>query len=510
MKICIISVLLLLFSCFKGTSQVITDAEYKQMSALFGNNIVVIGHEKVDYAKYRELYTNLTFAHKKILSIDRLLTGNTEVKRVLILVKSSIYEVLSTKIERYAFDIHQAYGCEVVMECVSGELPEDIKKLITSNATNLNGVVLIGDIVAAWYEIQNDHSTYGYKTWPCDLYYMDLDGNWADNDKNGIYDTHTGNVQPEIFVGRISTSNMGGLMQEKDAMEKYLDKNHAFWSGKITVNRKMGLSYTDDTWATHNDFKADIKYLYGDLQYDSIAYGNACFGKKDYMQRLSDRKYEFVQIACHTYATLPTTMAMSGGSISSIDVFSQKPVAIGYNLYCCSACNWTVANDKEGKIFLAGAHIYSEGKTSLSVVGSIKTGGMLRFRNFYEPLGQGKSLGESFVTWWNNSISSSHGSYEVSWFYGMTIIGDPLVNFYYHPTGNCVSKVGLNNFNNTGTATHQYIVAKDEIDVGKYVIPSGQSVIFNAPKVTLNAGFKCQSGGCFRIMNEGCPESRTN
>lgn len=297
-------------------------------------------------------------------------------------------------------------------------------------------------------------------------------------------------------------------MQEKDAMEKYLNKNHAFWSGKITVNRKMGLSYIDNDWAKLNDFKTDIRYLYGDLQYDSIAYGNTCFGKKDYMQRLSNRKYEFIQIACHTYANLPTTLAMSGGSISSKEIFSQKPVAIGYNLFCCNACNWTVANDKEGEIFLAGAHIYSAGNTSLSVVGSTKSGGMWKCRSFYESLGRGSSLGESFLKWWNASIAATHGDDEVSWFYGMTIIGDPLVNFHYHPIGNCVSKVSLNKFNNTGIATHQYIVAKDEIDVGPYVIPSGKSVIFNAPKVTLNAGFKCQQGGSFRIMNEGCPESK--
>lgn len=205
----IICVLLLLLSWFHGKSQVITETEYKQMSALLGNNIVIVGHDKVDYMKYRKQYINHGFTHKKILSIDGLLTGNSEVKKILILVKSSIYEMLSTKIERYAFDIYQAYGCEIVMECVSGEYPEDIKQLITSNATNLNGVVLIGDIIAAWYEIQNDHNKHEYRTWPCDLYYMDLDGSWEDGDGNGIYDTHTGKVQPEIFVGRISTANMG-------------------------------------------------------------------------------------------------------------------------------------------------------------------------------------------------------------------------------------------------------------------------------------------------------------
>ena len=38
------------------------------------------------------------------------------------------------------------------------------------------GCVFVGDIPTAWYEVANDYGTYGYKTFPCDLFLMDLDG----------------------------------------------------------------------------------------------------------------------------------------------------------------------------------------------------------------------------------------------------------------------------------------------------------------------------------------------
>ena len=150
---------------------------------------------------------------------------------------------------------------------------------------------------------------------PCDLYYMDINGTWTDADGNGIHDTHTGNVQPEIFVGRISTANMGTLLSEKDGLERYLDKNHKFWMGHTTVNKKFGLSYTDQTWVSYSYFKTDIQYLYGNTNYDQVKYGDTVFGKTDYLGRLANNKYEFIQLAYHSS---PTYLQMTGGTISTL------------------------------------------------------------------------------------------------------------------------------------------------------------------------------------------------
>jgi hypothetical protein len=50
---------------------------------------------------------------------------------------------------------------------------------------------------------------------------------------------------------------------------------------------------------------------------------------------------------------------------------------------------------------------------------------MLNFRAFYQPLGEGKSLGQAFCDWFCEM--APYSSSEVFWHYGMTITGDPLL-----------------------------------------------------------------------------------
>jgi hypothetical protein len=361
-----------------------------------------------------------------------------------------------------------------------------------------------------WFEVANDYNGYagnnnqgyGYAVWPCDLYYMDINGTWSDTDENGIYDSHTGNVQPEIFVGRISTANMGTLLSEKAGLENYLDKNHKFWMGHTTVNKKFGLSYTSADWSNYSYFRTDIQYLYGSTNYDQIKYGDAVFGKADYLSRLTNNRYEFIQVASH--ADYYYMSSLSGGYLYSNEIFNNGTKAIGYNLFCCSACNWTAVPSNSNQGFLASSHIYNANNSSLVVVGSTKTGSMLNFDKFYTPLGQGKTIGESLKQWWINACGTTHSNYIIYWHYGMSIIGDPLINFYHCTNNRCVSQITLNSFDTSNTASHRYIIAKDKIVVNNYVIPSGKHVIFSAKEVELNSGFECQLGATFEIINEGC------
>jgi len=71
-------------------------------------------------------------------------------------------------------------------------------------------------------------------------------------------------------------------------------------------------------------------------------------------------------------------------------------------------------------------------------VGSTKTGSMLCFYDYYEPLGQGSSFGEAFLSWCVNDIETCAEVWSRPWFYGMTLLGDPtlkLSRFMATPTG---------------------------------------------------------------------------
>jgi hypothetical protein len=490
-------------SYFACLGQTLTDQEYYELARLFAVDVQLMGDSKKIYEQYQSAQLQIPFSHSRILILNANPNVNTGINKILIVVSSSIYNQLPNKIERYAYDINYVYGCDVVMETVSGGDHTNIKSLIISNQTNLDGVVFIGDIRAAWFEIAHDHNQYGYKAWPCDLYYMDLNGTWSDIDGNGIYDSHTGNVQPEIFVGRISTANMGTLLSEKDGLERYLDKNHKFWIGHTTVNKKFGLAYTDKDWANSSQFKTGIQNLYGvvGVGCDITSWGDPNFGKTDYLGHLANDRYEFIQLACHaSYRYLH----MSGGGIYSNEIYNNGSKAIGYNLFCCGACNWTAVPSNSDQGFLCGSHVYNTNNSSLVVVGSTKTGSMLSFDKFYIPLGQGKTIGESLKQWWIDVSGNTHSNSIISWYYGMSIIGDPMINFYHCTNSRCISQITLNSFDISNTASHRYIIAKDKIIVNDYVIPPGKHVIFNAKEVILNSGFECQLGGSFEIITEGC------
>ena len=147
----------------------------------------------------------------------------------------------------------------------------DIKTLLIDNSINLNGAVLIGDIIPAYYhnsDMTVNCSNWAAATWPCDLFYMDLDGQWGlSSDGSGIYISHTDNVQPEIFIGRINTAGMG--RNEIAELTYYLDKNHNYWTGKKVLNKRKALTFTQTDW-NNSTFWNSVSPLYGSDNYDVV------------------------------------------------------------------------------------------------------------------------------------------------------------------------------------------------------------------------------------------------
>jgi hypothetical protein len=479
--------------CF---SQELTQQEYRQLSGLFN---------KIDHSVPPDTYLSKKiklagiYSDSTVLELPEMPDLVTTIDKILIIVHSSIFSQVEDKIKRYALDINNVYGCAIKMDIVSNAEYTDIKFLILSELTDLDGVVLIGDLPAAWYEVSNDYDTYGHAEWPCDLYYMDTDGVWGDSDLDEIYDSHTGNVQPEIFVGRISTANMGTLISEKTGLENYLDKDHQFWNGQLTVNRKFGLSYTDADWDDISYFKTDIQYLYGSENYDGFLYKDyPSYGKTDYLSRLSNDRYEFIQLSCHSSYNYHY---MAGSSyIYGNEIFNSETEAIGYNLFCCSGCRWTSVSSSSPYGYLAGAYIYNNNTSGLVVIGSTKTGSMLVFSQYYQPLGAGKTVGEAFVSWWVNGCGTSHSSYEVYWHYGMSVIGDPMINFFQVQDG-CHEYLNLTDTIDGGT--YEFLVS-DSITASN-LISNGATVHYGSNGLLrLLPGFKAESGCSFIADTIGC------
>ena len=144
---------------------------------------------------------------------------NLEEHTLSILVDDDLYSEIGSNLNQYISDV-ELEGHSVFLQTVSGGTPEEIKAwIIECNNSGSKGVVLIGDITAAWAEVSGS-------VFPCDLFYMDLDGNWEDNDHDGDYEVHTagdGDMGPELYVGRIYATTLT-YDSEANMVNDYLAK----------------------------------------------------------------------------------------------------------------------------------------------------------------------------------------------------------------------------------------------------------------------------------------------
>ena len=347
------------------------------------------------------------------------LVGDT-VSRVLVIVNSSLYPSIQERISTYVSDIESHMPYVANLYTASFGTAEQLKAFIKAHEPTVVGCVLVGNLPCAWYEILNDYDSYGYAQWPCDLFLCDLDGQWADNNpfpglQLGVYDSHgagTGDEGPEIFLGRIDASRMTG-QSEADQTNAYFDKLHAYYEGTMTMP-KFGLTYTEDDWASYSDFRNDISHAYPSFQVIAAPATNL----SDYAtNRLPSPDYGFVQLACHSnsgghYFT-------RGGVLHSDTIRGIQPRAQFYNLFCCSASRFTDTD------CLGNAYIFNASQTALATVGSTKTGSMLVFHAFYQPFGANQCMGAALRSWFD--YLAPYSVYEISWHFGMTVLGDPLV-----------------------------------------------------------------------------------
>ena len=422
---------------------------------------------------------------------------NSTTSNYLIITTSSLYNSLHSDIVTYAENVHTICGYGIYIETIENATPEDIKSVIISYQDNLCGVFFIGDFGNCLYESNNDYGRYGYKKWPCDLFYMDLDGVWSDTDGNGIYDQHTGNVAPEIFMGRLSASGLSSLGDEITLIGRQLQKSHDYlWKASYNISNTV-LNYIDKDW--NGIFLPNtISSVFSSANVDDVRYGvNNSFSPADYLQRQALNNYGFTHLAAHSS---PVLHQFTNGYIYLSQLLNNASFNYAYNLFCCSACNW-MASSSQG--YLGGVYLFNQGKT-IAVVGSTKIGGMLGTNTFYSQF-PNKNIGEAFLYWWQHHYGNSHSSNAISWSYGMTILGDPTINFRHDVHNICEENLILNTFPSENKSNFILFKAGNSITVSStFTIPQGVHVVFDAPSVTFSNGFTCPIGASFETRSEGC------
>ena len=258
---------------------------------------------------------------------------------ISILVDATLYPQITTKLNEYIADI-ELEGHAVSVTTVTGGSPQDIKDwVISEHNAGSEGFVFVGDITAAWAEVSGSQ-------FPCDLFYMDLDGYWQDNNSDGVYEIHTagtGDMAPEVYIGRVYAHSLS-YDSEANMVNDYFDKAHAYRLYQLAQPWR-GLEYVEEDWW---DMSVNLDLVYADsvTRYD---YGYYTTGA-DYLDQL-DLGRHFTTVCAHSYSgghhfgTRPTESA------AYAHVYVYSPTT--------RAAKLLIGSDDGNRVWLNGSRVCS-------------------------------------------------------------------------------------------------------------------------------------------------------
>lgn len=330
--------------------------------------------------------------------------GNT----VLIVTADYITAPLAPQIAQLQTDL-AAEGWNTTVQSMSGGTVENLKTLIM-NTPDIQGAILIGFLPCAWFE----ENYWAPEEFPCELFLMDLNGVWTDADGDGMYDSHTGHVAPEIWLGRIDAHAMD-FGSELLMLSEYLQKNHMYRTGAMAPPSRA-LAYIDDDWSSYTD--CGLNYIYGPSGV-TVINSESQTTAEGYHEEL-EQGYEFVHLMAHSCPWGHTFKVPGGmaGTVMAPEIAQINPSSAFLQLFSCSNARW-LETGCLGNWYLFGTD------TGLLVSGAAKTGSMLDFEYFYNPVGNGSCFGDAFRDWWEYEAQGGFSSSERAWFYGNALLGDP-------------------------------------------------------------------------------------
>jgi hypothetical protein len=341
----------------------------------------------------------------------------SDIRNYAIVINSTLYadSQIQAALATYISDVeNEDLTVELISTSTTSALA--VRNLLISRyeePDSLEGCFFIGDLPPRWYQCGWDEE------FPCELYFMDLNGYWIDSDSNGIYDGHQaglGDEGPEIYCGRIVAHKLtyDYMRDEVSLIVRYLNKVHNYRQGLATTNGRMCL-YVDDPWRWWTgQYANEIEQVWQQLDiyddpYETIA--------SDYLDKIQI-PYEHLRVNVHFGAYghgFGIPPEEHGGDVSPWDLLDDPPEVLTYHLYCCVAARWTWPN-------IIGCWYVMTGK-GLGVFGSSKSGGINDATELYGPLSQWHSFGYSLMYWFDSF--APYSDEERDWTMGMLWLGDP-------------------------------------------------------------------------------------
>jgi len=389
---------------------------------------------------YDEYNQSRNFAPSADIQVIRTSTVTTDFT-IDIIVNTHLYQYIEDILDTFLLDLQLDGYAINLYTAFETQTPSIIRQLIYEDWINLDiaGVIFIGDLAVPWYEMDEPPDLGGWHVmFPCDLYFMDLDGTWGDIDYDGMFDSHTGSLTADIWCGRLRSSNLhyhGAT--EVGIMRNYFRKNHAYRAGNLRLV-DHALAFIDNDWCD-NGWGFDVALSFP--QTDSVVdiYETSRANYISHVQENSNNQYEHVLICSHSN---PWSHHIYN-SETSYQLFYNHEIetymmqALSYNLFACSNSRYVESDNM-------GAWYIFETDYGLISLGSTKTGSMLCFDDFYDPLGQGSTYGDAFLIWAQTDIETCANQLSRVRFYGMCLMGDPTLRLsrYQPPLEYCFYEPG--------------------------------------------------------------------
>ena len=365
-------------------------------------------------------------------------TAYSNGESVLLIVESTLWGIagVRTAVNQYRLDLNNT-GYHTILFTNFIANVSYLKQIIQNYyySDQISGVVLIGNLPVAYF-YHSATTGFSAETFICDLFLTDIDGQWMDGPTpDGVYDFHLdsiGDIFPEIYLGRIDASSrsLGGLSNDQNIIA-LLNRIHNYRIGGV-ARTHQAITYIDDDWQAWADGTNDNwpgwlqnSYPVRTDVHTPATYTNAT----DWLNRMT-QDYEWAHLCAHSSANPSQHYFGPGGTgegtVTAAQIHAAQPSFNFYNLFCCHGADWTQPN------CLATTYLFSS-SYSLAVVGTTKTGGMFGGNNFYNPLAQNKTIGQSLHDWFQ-FIKIYNSTNYLEWFYGMVILGDPFLTIHYDCT----------------------------------------------------------------------------
>jgi len=387
-------------------------------------------------------------------------------KMVLVLVENRLFQPLKESILQYQNDLRkEGYTVKINSSVTDSTSPDRIRKILRRNYksnSNLVGSVFVGKIAAPLFNTPKDQGDPYWHDYLSDFYYMDLDGIWRDNDKNGTNDEHKDtdneffnsirkgfslgdNRVPEIWVSRIRADMLTDLGGEISLLKKYFKKNHNYRTGKMQLPPHRAFVVSAGVKLYKSDWGAFPEKLYTNIDRqeftDTLGYSLRRFlsSKEGYEwgvinvfsgPRIHHFSHFNDEIDHDLWKTKEGRKVIakysdtinSPNDVSWKDVISIQPKVLFYHLLTSEVGRHDYPN------YLGGMYIF--GGYGLAAIAGTQHSGSVGSSLFYESLAKGNSIGASWKEALVNLVKTS----------------EEKISIFYHPNIEERIKAGKSNY----------------------------------------------------------------